>query len=176
MTHTAHAKLPSSCYLAGHPDQAFVCKLINSLQFGFDIGFRGKRGSVYTCNRPSALAHPEEVRKYLDKEIERGHTKGPFLNATFSDFVSSPLACIPKKDGSLRLILDLSTPMGQSINDSISAEDFKLTYVKFDSIVKMIASHGKGALLAKVDLKHAFRQCPVRPADWPVYMEGQVLF
>ena len=52
-----------SCYLAGHPDQAFVCKLINSLQFGFDIGFRGKRGSVYTRKRPSALAHPEEVRK-----------------------------------------------------------------------------------------------------------------
>ena len=118
--------------------------------------------------RPSALAHPEEVRTYLDKEIERGHTKGPFLSAPFSDFVSSPLACIPKKDGSLRLILDLSAPMGQSINDGISAGEFKLTYVKFDSIVKMITSHGKGALLAKVDLKHAFRQCPVRPADWPL--------
>ena len=51
--------------------------------------------------------------------------------------------------------------MSQSINDGISAEECTLTYVKFDYIVKMIASHGKGALLAKVDLKHAFRQCPV---------------
>ena len=32
----------------------------------------------------------------------------------------------------------------------------------------MIASHGKGALLAKVDLKHTFHQCPVCSADWPL--------
>ena len=70
-----------SCYLAGHPDQAFVCKLINSLQFGFDIGFRGKRGSVYMRNRPLALAHSEGVCKYLDKELECGQTEGPFLNS-----------------------------------------------------------------------------------------------
>ena len=117
--------------------------------------------SVVLFIRAIGHHHPEEVHKYLDKEIELGHTKGPFLNAPFSAFVSSPLVCIPKKDRSLRLILDLSAPMGQSTNDGIFAEEFKLTCVKFDSIVKMIASHGKGALLAKVDLKHAFRQCPV---------------
>ena len=62
-----------SCYLAGHPDQAFVCKLINSLQFGLDNGSHGKRGSVYISIRLSALAHPEEVHQYRDKGFECGN-------------------------------------------------------------------------------------------------------
>jgi hypothetical protein len=32
----------------------------------------------------------------------------------------------------------------------------------------MLISVGRGALMAKMDIQHAFRLVPVRPADWPL--------
>ena len=41
-------------------------------------------------------------------------------------------------------------------------------YSSFDDAVRMIQSIGPQAILAKIDIKHAFRLCPVRKADWPL--------
>ena len=62
--------------------------------------------------------------------------------------------------------MDLSSPHGSSINDHISKEEFTLHYTSFDTALKMVARHGRGSLMAKVDIKHAFRLCPVRRKDW----------
>ena len=39
-------------------------------------------------------------------------------------------------------------------------------YNTIDDVIKICYEVGKGALLAKVDLKNAFRLCPVRSDDW----------
>jgi hypothetical protein len=62
--------------------------------------------------------------------------------------------------------MDLSSPHGSSINDYISKDDFSLHYATFDSALTMVAKHGRGALMSKADIKHAFRICPVRLQDW----------
>ncbi|KAL9956100.1 hypothetical protein ACROYT_G037527 [Oculina patagonica] len=54
---------------------------------------------------------------------------------------------------------------GSSINDFISKEDYTLHYASFDQALSLVASFGTGALMAKLDLKHAFRLCPVSPMD-----------
>ena len=56
-----------------------------------------------------------------------------------------------------RLILDLSSPEGHSINDAISKDLFSLSYVSVDDVVACILKEGRGALLAKMDVKQAFR-------------------
>ena len=86
----------------------------------------------------------------------------------FPYFACSPLGCVPKEPDSWRLILDLSAPAGFSVYDGIPVENGAVQYVRFDQIIRMIAQLGRGALIAKVDLKHAFRQCPVHPDDWPL--------
>ena len=72
---------------------------------------------------------------------------------------------MPKKDGTWRIIMDLSSPHGSSINDYISKEEFSLHYATFDQALSLVASYGKDALMAKLDIKHAFRLCPVRLED-----------
>ena len=42
------------------------------------------------------------------------------------------------------MILHLSAPAGQSINDSISKEDFLLQYVKVDDAIRMVCSWAEG--------------------------------
>ena len=54
------------------------------------------------------------------------------------------------------MIMHLSAPVGYSINDFISSDDFSLHYASIDDAVKLL-SLGTGAKTAKVDLKAAFR-------------------
>ena len=72
---------------------------------------------------------------------------------------------MPKKDGTWRIIMDLSSPHGSSTNDYISKEEFSLHYATFDQALSLVARYGKDALMAKLDIKHAFRLCPVRLED-----------
>ena len=73
---------------------------------------------------------------------------------------------MPKSDGSIRLVLDCSSPRGSSVNDGIEKSEYSVTYAKFDDAVDIVRSLGKGSFMAKLDIKHAFRICPINPLDW----------
>ena len=154
--------------LTGYPNASMARYLVLGFLQGFDIGYRGSLTLSQPHNLKSALRHPDEVTAALDKEVTRGHTMGPFYNPPFSILHTSPLGAVPKKDGSYRLILDLSYPKGSAINDGIDHDEFSVSYTAFDAATDMVGLLGPGAYMAKVDIKHAFRLCPVRPADYPL--------
>ena len=63
------------------------------------------------------------------------------------------------------------------MNDGISRSLCSLQYVSIEDIVNKIEKMGRGALLAKVDLKEAYRMVSVHPQDRPllgVEWEGRV--
>ena len=64
-----------------------------------------------------------------------------------------------------RLILDLSHPHGFSVNDGIDPELCRTQYCKFDDAIKILVELGPGALMAKTDIKSAYRIIPVHPRD-----------
>ena len=61
--------------------------------------------------------------------------------------------------------MDLSSPHGSSVNDGISRDKFSMDYIHLDKIIKMIAKHGPGALMAKFDVEAVHRNIAVHPAD-----------
>ena len=61
--------------------------------------------------------------------------------------------------------MHLSYPEQYSINDGINVEDFPLKYVTVYDAIDLVMILGKGSLMAKLDVKSAFRLCPVRPHD-----------
>ena len=92
----------------------------------------------------------------------------------------SPFGVIPKKHkpNKWRLIVDLSTPAGHRINDGISKELASLSYVLVDDVVACALKEGTEALLAKMDVKQAYRNIPVHPSDRAglgMSWEGRVL-
>ena len=151
--------------LHNHPDQAFVSKLITSLQIGFDIGYSGPHLPLVAPNLHSASVYPHIVDEALEKEIQANRIAGPYPFPPFHNLRCSGLGVVPKKDGGWRLIYHLSAPTNQSINDYIDPTTYSLQYSTIDDAIKMCHKVGKGALLDKVDLKNAFRLCPVRPDD-----------
>ena len=81
--------------------------------------------------------------------------------------VVSRFGVIPKQGqpNQWRLILDLSSPAGASVNDGVSTALSSLHYVTVEDAVRRILLVGQGALLAKVDIKQAYRNVPIHPDD-----------
>lgn len=152
-----------------------ICEM---LEFGFPIGYLGKiqhqaNSSIkFVKNHKGAKDYPVKIQKYLLKEKQYGAVLGPFENNPFICNVGiSPLNSVPKKDTpERRIILDLSYPEGESVNDFISkdfylGEKVNLSYPGVDDLVDIVKQKGKGCLLFKRDLKRAYRQFPIDPGD-----------
>ena len=76
---------------------------------------------------------------------------------------------MPKKHSNkYRTIFHLSYPKSgtNSINFSISKEDFSLQYITIDNAIGGILDFGRGCFLAKTDVESAFRLIPVDPNDY----------
>ena len=79
----------------------------------------------------------------------------------------SPFGVIPKtgRPGRWRLIIDLSSPEQSSVNDGISNELSSLSYLSVDDLIAEVVRRGRGTLVAKMDIKKAYRNVPVHPVD-----------
>ena len=154
--------------LSHYPDHSLARYIITGFEKGFSIGYQGPPIFNSPCNLKSAHQHPNIVSQYLAKECEAGHTAGPFATPPFDNMHVSPLGVVPKKEpGNWRLIMHLSHPPGHSVNDGIPVKEFSLKYISVDTAMDAAMMLGRGAIMAKVDVKAAFRLCPIRPEDWP---------
>ena len=115
----------------------------------------------------SALLNPQVIDNYLQSEVQMGRVFGPFLEPPLPGLHVSRFGVLPKcnQPGKWRLILDLSSPIGHSVNDSIASEDYSLQYMKVDDIIAGTMQLGRGSLMAKFDVQNAYRIVPVHPAD-----------
>lgn len=65
------------------------------------------------------------------------------------------------------MIVDLSSPAGHSVNDGIRPELCEVSYASVDQAITLVNNFERGALMAKLDLKSAYRMVPVHPNDQP---------
>ena len=152
--------------LASHPDKDFAANLVHGIKFGFKIGYDGPQFTRINPNLTSASLNPHVIDDTLRKECAAGRLGGPFPHPPLQNFRSSGIGLVPKKGGGWRMIHHLSAPAGSSINDFIDPEAYTLSYVTVDKAAAILTSLGPGTLMAKMDLRSAFRQCPVHPSDW----------
>ena len=152
-----------------HPDQSFVTCVLDGLQNGFWVGFNLASVSLKsaTQNIPPVSLQPSVIDDYLHPELAKGRVAGPFSSPPLPQLHISRFGVIPKKHqpGKWRLILDLSSPDGHSVNDGIRKDPFTVQYMKVDDIIAGIMSLGRGTLLAKSDVESAYRIIPVHPDD-----------
>ena len=155
---TLHPRTPINVHnlhqeLSSHPDQVFVTQLIHNLQYGCAIGYSGSQFSHCSTNLPSAFQQPSVLDTSLASECSAGRILGPFQSPPLPNLRCSGLGVIPKHDGGWRTIYHLSAPHGTSINDFIDPEQYSLSYCSVDDAFAIVNSLGKGARMAKIDLK-----------------------
>ena len=157
--------------LEGHPDRVLAEIVLRGIREGFRVGFHGNLADLQPCkqNLISVREHPEVVQEYLKQEVMAGRIieVGNLRQAQALGIHCSPFGVIPKKGraGRWRLIVDLSSPDGHSINDGISRELSSLSYMSVDDVMAEVVRRGKGTLMAKMDIKQAYRNIPVHPVD-----------
>ena len=155
-------------HLAAHPNRQLTNFFIAGITSGFRLGCKTPLQTLKSSrkNLVSSLEHPAVVDEYLANELKESRIAGPFKKGSIPDAHVSRFGVIPKKSsGKWQLIVDLSHPQGSSVNDAIPKELCSLTYITVDTAIKHILTLGPGTLLAKLDIKNAFRLLPVHPAD-----------
>ena len=146
-------------------------QIVDLLQYGFPLDFdRSKPLNATYQNHSSAIKFPEHINKYISTEIEYGAILGPFTEYPFPCHVSPFLTREKPHSENSRVILDLSFPVGQSVNDGVSKDKyldtyFELNYPSVDTIVNSLKSLGSKALLYKIDISRAFRHIRIDPGD-----------
>ena len=151
--------------LALHPHHDALW-ILNGFKFGFDLGCLD--GSTISAQRdcPSANAHSQVIDEYLKEEISHGSIAGPFQCPPIKNLHINRFGVIPKSTpGKWRLITDLSFPPDESVNSLIPDSAAEVKYTGIQEAVDKLMSLGSGALVAKFDIKRAYRLLPVNTND-----------
>lgn len=166
--------------LLSYTDKSDAQFLLDGFRFGFRIPIdRSKPLPVVDKFSIVPSSSNDCVRMLLQREFDAGRLDGPYEYPPFSPFVVSPVHAVPKDSGDFRLIHNLSYPLGDSINSRISDLDATVQYSSFDEALDMINSVGPNCLLAKFDIKSAFKLLPVAHEDWGllgIYFDGLFYF
>ena len=155
--------------LKDHPDHAFSDYILQGLQNGFHIGVDREAAKLKSAsaNMKSAVDNPQVIQDRLMTECMAGRVIGPLPMESYPMVHISRFGVIPKKHqpGKWRMIVDLSSPSGHSVNDAIDKDQCSLQYASVDDAVQIILSLGKATQLAKFDIENAYRLIPVHPSD-----------
>ena len=143
------------------------------IRYGFPLDLnRNSKLGTSAKNHLSALAFPQDLKAYLQEEIQFGAICGPFREPPLDNLHISPFMTREKPGAPhRRVIIDLSFPSGEAVNSNISKEsylgtDFILTLPSIDTITNKVRKFGKGSLLYKIDISRAFRHVKIDPRDY----------
>ena len=157
-------------FLARYPDQVYAVFLRRGFLSGFRIGFNPTqklRRARSNLESVKTYQIPIVVSDYIAAEVAAGKLRLVHPSEAHLAHVS-PIDIIPKlhQVGKYRLIVDLSSPANFSVNDGISPEIIcSLSYTSVDQAASIVRACGKGAWMAKLDLKSAYRMVPTHPLD-----------
>ena len=118
--------------LGRHPVQEFAHLILKGMEQGFKIGFNYGSHQLKSknSNMLSAVTQAGVVTSYLEEESRLGRivAVGRLEEARRLGVHISPFGVIPKKNkpNKWRLILDLSSPQGSSVNDGAASAMFQL--------------------------------------------------
>ena len=137
------------------------------LRAGADIGCEGgcRRASKST-NAPSAYEYPAQVTDAVASWVSKGFVYGPVAAEDVPAVAKvNGIMCRPKPNGSVRIILNMSSPEGNCVNEGIDNSKFPAKMSSTKKWLKVINKAGRGALMAKLDWSDAYKHVRVRKED-----------
>ena len=156
-------------YLHGYWDR----QLLQLIRFGFPLDFNRSCPLTHEQgNHKSAMDFPNDINAYIEEEKKYNALLGPFDSHPIASGHCSPFLTRAKPNSDRRrVIVDLSWPIGASVNAGIDktsylGSTFSLTFPTVDDITKQLKSIGRGALIYKVDISRAFRHVKIDPGDF----------
>ena len=102
-------------------------------------------------NKPMSARAALACSDQIATMVKKRHISGPFCEPPFPEFRANPLFVV-ERNGKLRIILDLSSPEGASLNDAIDSADVPdITMASPREIADLLVEFGSTAHLSKLD-------------------------
>lgn len=162
-----HASLRSLAKETDFPHLTILESVCKDLSSGAVIGCSGpSRLPSFSTNAPSAFEFGPHVTDALADWIHKGFAYGPI-----------PLAAVPhsakingimtkqKPNGSARVILNLSAPLGNAVNEGIDTTLFPTVMSSTTKWLRALHLAGRGAKMCKIDWADAYKHIAVCIAD-----------
>ncbi len=151
--------------LLGFPKREYV---VSGFKGGFKTHFQGIDCPLTSHNSTTTKLNPEAVDNMIQQELLLERIGGPSDTPPMKNFKSSPLSIREKSTpGQFRLLHNLLFPYNdQSVNSNIPQQFKTVQYSTILDAIKIIQSYGKGACMAKSDIKSAFRIVPLHPSEY----------
>ena len=151
-------------------NKGILASVLQDLRQGAKIGCTGKfREPSKASNAPSAFEDGEKVTDAICDWVKKGFAFGPVkfedvpANAKYSGIMTRA-----KPNGSVRIILNLSSPAGRCVNEGINPEDFPASMSSTNKWLTALNRAGRNCLICKCDWSDAYKHLSVHPEDLPL--------
>ena len=146
--HSALRRLATEC---GFKDSSLLENICNDLKFGADIGCRGPyRLPSKATNAPSAYENGEKVSDSIADWCQKGFVYGPVPDDRVPSVAKfSGIMTRAKPNGSVRIILNLSSPCGNAVNEGIDSDEFPATMSSTTKWLTALWAAGKNCFIMK---------------------------
>ena len=160
-------KLQQLALDAGFKNRALLKKITRDLVEGADIGCRGRyRQPGRARNAPSAAKNGVRVSDAIADWIHKGFAFGPVpLHEVPHEAKFNGIMAREKPNGSVRIILNLSSPKGSAVNEGIDNKNFPAKMSSTSKWVGALWKAGRNCKILKIDWADAYKHIAVRPAD-----------
>ena len=165
-----HKRLKSFALEAGWRDLVLLEKICSDLRNGANLGCKGEfRKAGAAKNAPSAFQDGEKVTDAIADWLEKGFAYGPVpLSDVPPSAKFSGIMTRAKPTGSVRIILNLSSPKGAAVNEGINNQDFPAVMSSTTKWLRALWAAGRKCWISKTDWSDAYKHCAVREEDLPL--------
>jgi hypothetical protein len=151
----------------GFRDVGLLDEICRDLLSGANIGCRGPyRNPSRSTNAPSSFEFGPHVSDAIADWIEKGFAFGPVCEEELPVGAKvNGIMCRQKPNGSVRIILNLSSPIGFSVNEGIDEKEFPASMSSTTKWLRVLNRAGRGCRMVKVDWSDAYKHVAVRDQD-----------
>jgi len=149
------------------PHSSILDDICKDLSNGADIGCVGHaRSPSFSTNAPSAFEFGPHVTDAIANWIKKGFAFGPVpLDDIPKDAKINGIMTKPKPNGSVRIILNLSSPLGNCVNEGIDTNQFPTVMSSTTKWLRALHLAGRGAKMCKIDWADAYKHIAVSQTD-----------
>ena len=141
--------------------------VLNDIRYGASLGCRGEaRLPTRSKNSPSAHEFGAQVSDAIADWVVKGFAHGPVKPRDLPKSAKvAGMMCRLKPNGSVRIIQNLSSPKGRSVNDGIDKREFPAIMSSTRLFVTVLNKGGRGSLMVKTDWSDAYKHIAVCVGD-----------
>ena len=151
----------------GISDRNRLDKVLDDLLRGADIGCVGHaRAASVSGNAPDSYANGPQVTDAIAAWVLEHYVLGPVDEEDVpADAKVSGIMTRQKPNGAVRVIINLSAPLGNSVNDGIDTDMFPATMSSTAAWLEVLDRVGQGGWMSKIDWSDAYKHVAVRECD-----------